>query len=158
DSWHVASVLRSDPLGALCASINCRVFTTLHVRGLYGVRNEICTPLFRMQRSNRPQLQTMEGGESHLAWLQSLLASLHLLPGISIFDACWRGLLVCLEGVDKAHVPHVAACLDRAIATVAEEKVFFVTHKNSGQISALQIGGLDAVGLFLALGAFGGMH
>ncbi|CAE7708139.1 unnamed protein product [Symbiodinium sp. CCMP2592] len=42
--------------------------------------------------------------KKHLGWLQALLASLRLLPRASIFDACWRGLLVRLHDMDEAVV------------------------------------------------------
>ena len=101
-------------------TLQVRVCVCVCVCGLYGVEVLLtigtCTPLTRMKCS-RPQLQTMEKGEANLAWLPALVASLHLLPRISIFDACWRGLPVLLAGMDEAHVTHLAAYLDRAYTT-----------------------------------------
>ena len=56
----------------------------------------------------------------HLAWLQALLASLRLLPRISIFDACWRGLLVRLQEMDETVV---SAYLDRTYTMEVPESL-----------------------------------
>ena len=58
--------------------------------------------------------------KKHLAWLQALLASLRLLPRISIFDACWRGLLVRLQEMDETVV---SAYLDRTYTMEVPESL-----------------------------------